>query len=184
MSKERSLEMTAQYWTITGHDMWRMDKREVFDFKNLQTDEIVTIRTVTEVKEKGLLPVTMPQIKPRTPKVKKKKIKTMKSTKSSRRGPRSLSNYKGVSPSKTKGKFRVQFYDKKKKTNIGLGTFPSELLAAEAYQEHIGNHKEAKRLRNEYQEGNGQPEISEPNVVHKKMFKEDKPNPALQPSEI
>jgi len=103
-----------------------------------------------DIIDTGFMPVAMPNIK--KPKVKKVKPST-KLSKSSRRGPRAKSKYKGVSPAKTPGKFRVQFWDKVTNTNIGLGTFDSELLAAAAYEERAGNHKEAKRLRNEYQEG-------------------------------
>lgn len=155
--------MTAQYWTITGFDMWRLDERNVFDFKNLNTGEVVTCTCVTEAKEHKFLPVTMPKVK--GTKVKKQKVKKAtkkpKAEKSLRRGPRALSKYKGVSPDKTPGKFRVQYWDSKKKRNIYLGTFDGELLAAAAYEEHIGNHKEARRLRNEYQEGNCQPETED-----------------------
>ena len=94
----------------------------------------------------------MPKIKkPRRTKPKEEKVETAK-----RRGPRA--KYKGVSASKTLGKFRANFWDKGKNRNIYIGTFDSELLAAAAYQEHIGNHEEAKRLTNEHQEGD--PEVS------------------------
>jgi len=187
MFEERSLKMTAQYWTITGYDMWMLNKREVFDFKNLTTDEVITCGSATEVNDQKFLPVTMPKVKKTKTKVKKhavkKTTKKPKAEKSSRRGPRARSKYKGVSPSKTAGKFRAAFWDKEK-GNVYLGTFNSELLAAAAYEEHIGNKKEAKRLRNEYEEGNCRPEASEPNVVHKNIFPEDTPkDPGQFPSE-
>ena len=176
--------MTAQYWTITGYDMWRLNKREVFDFKNLNTDEVVTCSNATEVNDQKFLPVTMPKVK--GTKVKKQKVKKatkkLKAEKSSRRGPRARSKYKGVSPAKTAGKFRASFWDKEK-GNVYLGTFNSELLAAAAYEEHIGNKKEAQRLRNEYEEGNCRPEASDANVVHKNIFSGGTTNPAIRPSE-
>ncbi len=140
--------MTAKYWTKDGEVMCRLSVRTVFDFTNLDTNEVVTLDNMHDIIDAKFLPVVMPNFK-RT-KVKKK---TLKAVKSSRRGPRAKSKYKGVSPSKTPGKFRVQFFDKKNKKNIGLGTFDSELLAAAAYQERAGNHKEARRLQNEYEEG-------------------------------
>lgn len=66
------------------------------------------------------------------------------------------SNYKGVS--RLGKKWRAQVYDKVLGKSVHLGSYDSELLAAAAYQEHIGNKKEAKRLRNEYKEGNCMPE--------------------------
>ena len=38
--------------------------------------------------------------------------------------------------------------------------FESELLAAAAVQEAMGNKEEAKRLRNEYEEGDRRPEVT------------------------
>lgn len=163
--------MQAEFWTTSGSDIWRVKERRVFDFKNLETGEVVTSDNVTEIMEKKFQPVTMPQIK-------KRKASTRQSTKASKSsgpGRRAKSKYKGVSDSKTPGKFRVQFYDKELKKNIGLGTFDSELLAAAAYQERAGNKKEAKRLRNEYEEGDCRPEVTEPKDVHKRMFEEDVP---------
>lgn len=139
--------MTAQYWTTDGSDIWRLNERRIFNFENLDTKEVVSCECVADITDKNFTPVVMPDVKStKTPKVKK-------TARSSRRGPRAKSNYKGVSPSKTPGKFRVQFYDKKNKKNIGLGTFNSELLAAAAYQERAGNFKDARRLRNEHEEG-------------------------------
>ena len=141
--------MTAQYWTITGYDMWRLDKREVFDFRNLNTGEVVTCSSVTEVTNNNFLPVTMPKQPGKTP-------KAPKST-------GNKSNYKGV---KVVGKkFSAQLWDKKNKKHKYLGMFESELLAAAAVQEENGDKKEARRLRNEYEEGNGRPEVSEPQVA-------------------
>lgn len=154
--------MTADYWTITGFDIWRMDERPVFDLKNLNTGQVVTCSNITEVKEQKFVPVPMPKIKTTKRKITNQKVKTTKS--------RGKPKYKGVS--KSKDKFRAQFWDKVLNKVVHLGTFDSELLAAAAYQEHIGNIKEAKRLRNEYEEGDCRPEV--PDVVHKKIFQEDK----------
>ncbi|MBA7684881.1 hypothetical protein ES703_93294 [subsurface metagenome] len=154
--------MTAQYWTTNGSDIWRLKERRIFDFKNLDTGEVVTCDGMHDVMDAKFQPVVMPEIKQQTLKVKKQDVKKKKGkiAKSSRRGPRSKSKHKGVSLSKTPGKFQVQFWDKKKKTSVKLGTFNSELLAAAAYQDQIGNKKEAKRLRNEYEEGDRRPEVS------------------------
>ena len=139
--------MTAKYWTKTGADIWSVAERRVFDFKNLETDEVVSCDCVADVMSHGLVPVIMPKVK------NQKTSKKLKVEKSSRRGPRAKSNYKGVSPAKTPGKFRAHFWDKGKNKNIYIGTYDSELLAAAAYAEHIGNYEKAKRLLNEYQEG-------------------------------
>jgi len=180
----------AKYWTTNGEDIWGVKERRVFEFKNLESGKVVTCDCVTDIKDNGFTPVTMPKVKVK--KVKDKKVKDKKAKdknakaenakvkkgsiekaeKISRR-PRTKSKYKGVSLSKTSGKFRVQFWDGKK--NIYLGSFDSELLAAAKYQDHIGNHKEAKRLRNEYEEGDRRPEAPETEVIHKKMFPEDRP---------
>ena len=183
-------DIKAKYWTTNGKDIWGVKERRVFEFKNLETGKAVTCDCVIDVMDNGFLPVTMPKVKAKKVKDKKVKVKKAKAKnakakkvkvkkrsiekaeKISRR-PRTRSKYKGVSPSKTPGKFRVQFWDGKK--NIYLGSFDSELLAAAKYQDHIGNHKEAKRLRNEYEEGDRRPEAPETEVIHKKMFPEDRP---------
>jgi len=196
-------DIKAKYWTTNGKDIWGVKERRVFEFKNLETGKAVTCDCVIDVMDHGFLPVIMPKdkkvkvkkvkvkkakdknakaekvkaekVKAENAKAKKAKVKKRsieKAEKISRR-PRTRSKYKGVSPSKTPGKFRVQFWDGKK--NIYLGSFDSELLAAAKYQDHIGNHKEAKRLRNEYEEGDRRPEAPETEVIHKKMFPEDRP---------
>lgn len=168
--------MIAQYWTITGYDMWRLDEKTVFDLKNLNTGEVVTYNSITDVKEQKFLPVTMPKPKTRRSKAKvtKKRTKT-KTKKGAEKAPRGKSKYKGVSPLKTPGKFRAMIWDAKTKKVKHLGTFESELLAAAAVQEFLGNKKESRRLRNEYEEGNCWPEAPEPDVVHKRIFPEEEP---------
>ena len=151
--------MTAQYWTITGYDIWRLNKREVFDFKNLNTGELVTCRDLTDVMEQKFLPVKMPE--PKETKSKKQTVKKPKDKTAAK------SEFKGVSASGTPGKWRAMAWDKKQKKLIHLGTFDSELLAAAAYQDYSGNKKEAMRLRNEYEEGNCRPETP---VEHKAIF--------------
>jgi len=54
--------MTAEFWTTNGGDIWRMKERRVFDFTNMDTDEVVTC----DVIDARFLPVTMPQIKPKS----------------------------------------------------------------------------------------------------------------------
>ena len=140
--------MKAKYWTITGEDIWTVNELRVFEFKNLITGKVESYQSVTEITRRGLVPVTMPVIKP--------KEKDQTPARSARSGPKS--KYKGVSKAIKSGKFRAQFWDKEKNKNKYLGTFDSELEAAAAYQEHIGCHKEARRMLNEYQEGNCGPE--------------------------
>jgi len=145
--------MTAKYWTTNGEDIWMMTERRVFDFKNLETGDVVTCGNSREVMDANLVPMTMPKVKPADKKRAEKKrggclpapIKALKSI------------YKGVTHSRTPGKWRAQFWDKKKNKNIYLGTFDSELLAAAAVEEHKGNKKEAIRLLNEHQEGDPAP---------------------------
>lgn len=149
--------MTAKFWTKNGEDMWKLKERRVFDFTNLETSEVVSC-DLADVLSAPFVPVMMPKVKPQTNKaLKKKKAKSSPRRKES--STRKKSKYKGVSPSKTPGKFRGQFWDKKNNRNVGLGTFDSELLAAAAYQEAAGNKKEAIRLRNEYEEGDRSPEM-------------------------
>jgi len=135
--------MKAKYWTITGEDIWIVNERRVFEFKNLITGEVESYQSVTEITRRGLVPVTMPVIKPKE----KEQMPARRDTK-----------YKGVSRAITHGKWRVQFWDKENNKNIHIGTFSSELSAAAAYQEYIGCHKEARRLLNEYEEGDCGPE--------------------------
>lgn len=150
--------MTAQYWTTTGYDIWEMKERIVYDLTNLTTDEVVTCDSIDAKFKAVIMPkIKRPQVST-APTSKKKKVARSSSTSKK-------SKHKGVTLSKTPGKFRVQFWDKKKNKNIYLGTFDSELMAAATYQEHIGNKKEARRLRNEYEEGDRQQE-----VVHERIF--------------
>lgn len=153
--------MTAKFWTKTGEDIWTLEEKRVFDFKNLETGETVTCEGTTNVLLSDFVPVIMPKAKKKTPPAPSTKRSAEKPTSAkkktaSRRGAKS--KYKGVSPSRTSGKFRAQFCDKKKIKH--LGTFESELLAAAAVQEALGNHEEAKRLRNEYEEGDRRPETT------------------------
>ena len=142
--------MTAKYWTKTGEDMWVMTERTVFDFRNSETGDVETLHHMPAIKDAGFLPVKviMPTVKQnKTPKVKKKTAK--KAEKSLRRGPKS--KYKGV---KAQGKkFMAQCWDKKNKKLKYLGMFESELIAAATVQEAKGNSREARRLRNEHEEG-------------------------------
>ena len=77
-------------------------------------------------------------------KAKTKKTSTGKITRSKK------SKYKGVSPIKLKsGEFRyiVVKWNGKTRKNERLGAYDSELLAAAAYEAHVGNIIEARRLR-------------------------------------
>lgn len=153
--------MTAKYWTKTGKDMWVLSERTVFEFKNIETGEVVTC----DVSDTKFVPVIMPEVKAKTPKVKKKTAKTVKSI------GKSGSKYKGVR--RDGKKFSGSYWDGKNKKAKYLGMFDSELQAAAAVQAALGNYKEAKRLLNEYEEGNGGPEASKPQVVHNRIFSED-----------
>lgn len=139
--------MTALYWTKTGKDIWKLSEEKFFVLKNMETQEYTVAQNISELSE--FEPVNMPVInKP----AQKKKRTPQKAAKADRK----KSKYKGVS--RIGKKWRAQIHDKIKNKNIHLGVFVSELLAAAAYQEYIGNTKEAKRLRNEYEEGDRMPE--------------------------
>lgn len=140
--------MTAKYWTTNGEDIWMVKERRVFDFENMDTKEVVTCDNIHDVIDGKFHPVIMPKVKAKQKRKKAKKEKDTKA-KSSRRGPKAKSKHKGVRVSGKK--FTAQWWDGKKA--IHLGSFDSELLAAAAVQEALGSHKEAKRLRNEYEEG-------------------------------
>lgn len=145
--------MPAQYWTITGYDMWRMEKkeekREVFEFKNLNTGEKLKCSSVTEVKDAKLLPVKMPEPGPAEPKVTQKKKTTEE--KPTKKKTQKKSKYKGV---RLEGrKFSGTYWDGSQRKLIYLGMFDYELLAAAAVLEAKGDKEGAKRLRNEHEEG-------------------------------
>ena len=165
--------MTAKYWTKDGEVMCRLSVRNVFDFTNLDTGEVVTLDNMHDIIDTGFLPVIMPKVKTKkTPKVKKKKApKAPKAAKKSKHGPRAKSKYKGV---RREGKrYYASYWDGANKKAVHLGSYISELLATAAVQEALNNVKEARRLRNEYEEGNGRPEVTEPQVVHKAMYSSD-----------
>lgn len=120
----------------------------------------------------GLIEKAMPEIKKQTSMVKEKIRKKHKPSRSSgedksatkkhfrRRVSASgyiKSNYKGVRGYRN-GKWHATYYDKIKKKNVYIGLFDSELLAAAAVAEKRGDPKEARRLRNEYEEGDCMPE--------------------------
>ena len=133
--------MAAKFYTKNGDDIWRLKERIVYDFKNLETGQVVTCQTMKETL--CFEPVIMTKPKSRAAKRKTERKK--------RAVGKVKSRYKGVS--KVGKKWRTQVYDKILQRNIHLGTFEAELLAAAAYQDCIGNEKEARRLRNEYEEG-------------------------------
>jgi len=68
--------------------------------------------------------------------------------------PKNRSEYAGVVRAAS-GRFYASYWSRASNKQISLGTFEYELLAAAAVQEAKGNHKEAMRLRNEHQEGDG-----------------------------
>jgi len=79
-------------------------------------------------------------------------IKARKSFKSARKNSnKHTSQYAGVErlkPNKSgQVKFKVSYWDGIHKKNIYLGTHESELIAAAAYQDHIGNKAKAAELR-------------------------------------
>jgi hypothetical protein len=138
--------MTAKYWTKDGEVMCRLSVRTVFEFKNLDTDEVLTLDNMHDVIDAGFLPVTMPKVKKAKKQTKANKETTAKTSKRVK-----TSKYKGVSFEKKTGKWKASYWDGNKP--VYLGTFDYELLAAAAYQEKIGDPKEAKRLWNEHEEG-------------------------------
>lgn len=145
--------MTVKYWT-NGSGIFRLV--QVLEFTNLETGEVTRRDSFNEATE--FIPIDLP--KPKKAKGKKtqkvKKVpKIPKAAKTSRRGPKAKSKYKGV---KAQGKkFAGQCWDKVSKKVRHLGMFESELLAAAAVQEKLGNYGEARRLRNEYEEGDPTP---------------------------
>ncbi len=64
--------MTAKYWTKDGEVICKLITKTVFEFTNLDTDEVVTLDNMHDIIDTGFLPVPMP-------KVKKKKGKKAKS---------------------------------------------------------------------------------------------------------
>jgi len=68
--------------------------------------------------------------------------------------PKNRSEYAGVVRADS-GRFYASYWSRAANKQVSLGTFEYELLAAAAVQEARGNHKEAMRLRNEHQEGDG-----------------------------
>jgi len=163
--------MTALYWTITGFDIWRLDEVTTIKLKNLNTGEELKCETITDVREQKFHPVTMPKVnKKKAAAPKKEKAGKAKSAKKRKykiaESDKKKSKYKGVR--RTGKKFSGQYWDGKKKRLIHLGTFEAELLAASAVQEALGNKAEAKRLRNEYEEGDRSPEPEE--TLHKNIL--------------
>ena len=80
-----------------------------------------------------------------------KKSSKMLSDSNVRKGKKS--KYKGVSPMKPlkSGKIKYQAFcwDGKKKKCVTIGTYDTELMAAAAYQDHVGNKAEARKLRDQ-----------------------------------
>jgi len=144
--------MTAKFWTITGHDMWRAEERKVIDFTNLNTDEVVRCENIIDAKFKAVIMPTCPPDKPlgrrEVRKSKKAKTATQKADKQTAgkkkaaKAPRK-SEFKGVRPSGSK--FTAQYWDGKKVKH--LGTYVVEELAAAAVQDQLGNTQEGIRLR-------------------------------------
>lgn len=163
--------MTAKFWTKNGSDIWRLTERRVFEFKNLETSEVETCDCASSVIMAKFLPVEMPK---KTTRRKRSPKPAKPAEKKTASAGKTKSKYKGVRPSGSK--FTAQYWDTKTKQLKHLGTFDGELQAAAAVQEAIGNKKEARRLRNEYEEGDCRPEASESQVVHKKIFPDKNPD--------
>ena len=162
MITERNLQETL-FFTHDGSDIWKNCQvrtvRQVL-LKNLDTgDECIAL-----VGDDAFTAVKMPDIKaPNTPKPEKpdtkpeqpvnnaRKSHKSKSTSKKKTSKRNTSQYKGVErlkPNKSgQVKFKVSWWDGKTKKNIYLGTYDSELIAAAAYQDYIGNEAEAAELR-------------------------------------
>lgn len=74
-----------------------------------------------------------------------------KSTSKKKNSNRNTSEHKGVErlkPNKSgQVKFKTSWWNGKTKKNIYLGTYDSELIAAAAYQDRLGNKAEAAKLR-------------------------------------
>jgi len=154
-----------KFFTTDGSDVWVFEKlRLVVDLRNAATGETVTC-------EKG-----DPRFRPAEIRVAENKIRANKKAEVKKKSPvrnktaaeskprrSKTSKFKGVGKNKD-GKFVATYWDGARKKAVHLGVFKGELLAAAAYQEHIGKKKEADRLREEHQEGDGPPE---PDSKHK-----------------
>jgi len=88
-------------------------------------------------------------VEPKPPVIKSRK--SPKSTSKKKASNRKTSQYKGVErlkPNKSgQVKYKASYWDGKNKKNIYLGTHDSDLLAAAAYQDNIGNEAGARDLR-------------------------------------
>jgi len=162
MITERNLQETL-FFTHDGTDIWKNCQvrtvRQVL-LKNLDTgDECIAV-----VGDDAFTAVKMPDIKaPNTPRPQKPDTKPeqpvnnahkshkSKSTSKKKTSNRNTSQYKGVErlkPNKSgQVKFKVSWWNAKTKKNIYLGTHDSELIAAAAFQDHIGNKAEVAKLR-------------------------------------
>jgi len=153
------MEDRINFFTMTGYDVWAVVAvKTMVDLRNATTGEKVTI-------EKG-----DGRFKPAEIRIAEHKIRANKKAEVKKKSPvqnkpdaessphrKKTSEYKGVSKNKD-GKFSAAYWDGANKKPVHLGVFRDELLAAAAFQDHIGNKKEAEKLRADYQEGDGLPE--------------------------
>ena len=143
--------LPKKFFTRTGEEVFRVV--EVFEqvtLVNLESRLRIHVRLGTS-EAKEFMPIKMPLIRP-APAAKTKKTKTEEpKTKKTRRGGHGKnagwgsSKYRGVSLNKRTGKFRTVIT--RKGVRWEGGEFDTEELAAAAVAEHLGDLKEAARLR-------------------------------------
>jgi len=161
MINEKDLKCT-QFFTTNGTDFWRnVQVRTVTQvmLKNIETSAkcICTVGA-----DEPWVAVIMPETKAAKPAAKsvrgpynKRAVitarKPSKSNNKKKTSNRKTSQYKGVErlkPNKSgQVKYKTSYWEGKTKKNIYLGTYDSELEAAAACQDHIGDKDEAARLR-------------------------------------
>jgi len=151
MLSEKNL--SKKFFTRTGEEIFRIE--EVIEqpevvLVNLDSRLKLQVRLGTpEAKE--FMPIAMPLIKPAAvPKIKKAKKKVSAAGKSERGRPGrkpgwGSSKYYGVSFHKQTGEWKAKI--NRKDDRWYGGEFETEELAAAKVAEHLGDHKEAARLR-------------------------------------
>ena len=134
--------MTADYFSMTGHDIWHRTDKTVHQLRNLHTGEIVVCESIAPKFQAVIMPSggTKPH-KTKAPKTRKTKKKT----------PDCLKKYKkkkhtGIIYTRS-GKFQAGFWDGK--TNVNLGTYGTLPEAIEIREAAVQKAKSGKRDQDE-----------------------------------